>query len=253
MELESKPIELPGQFLDALRLLRALQEDGRERDERLARLALGHREAVHCEHFLSRAVGADEFWALELAHRQDRAYQLRTRASLVALRTVFWKLGLITHPGRGHKRRERWCPLVLGLMTTPLGVDPTQAEFGCLACGHLVHAPLGKTKKCICPTCKVTFGLRFNDGRRIAFSRPRGSRRSWISLDVVLRLDPYEVLGVPVAATIDEMRKAYHRQLRQCHPDTVLSLGCSTALWAAEEATRNLNAAWNLVEQRARA
>ena len=253
MKVEIAPIVLPGQFLPAMRLLRALQKNGSKRDERLVQLALSHLDPIHREHFISHAISKDELWELALAHRHDRAYQALTRASLVALRTVYWKLGIITHPGRGYKRRERMCPLVMELMARPLGADPAQAEFGCLACGHLVHAPLGKTKKCTCPTCKVTFGLRFNDGRRIAFSRPRGSRRSWISSDVVSRLDPYAVLGVPVTTPIDEMRKAYHRQLMQCHPDLVLSLGSTTALWAAGEATRNLNAAWNLVKQRARA
>lgn len=32
--------------------------------------------------------------------------------------------------------------------------------------------------------------------------------------------DPYSVLGVPSTATSDEIRRAYHRQVRLHHPDT---------------------------------
>ena len=242
---------LPGQFLPALRLLRAVHGNGSERDERVIHLALGHLEPFHREHFLSRAVGANELWELELAHRRDRAYQALTRNSIDALRVVFWKLGIITHPSAGHKWRARRCPLVMGLMDRHLGADPGQTEFACLACGHLLRVPVGKTKKLSCPTCKVPFGLRFNDGRRIAFSRPRPARNSWVSVDCNPFLNPYEVLQVDPTATLDEMRKAYRRQLVQCHPDKVWNLGSPTALWAAEEATRNINEARRLIEQSA--
>jgi hypothetical protein len=35
-----------------------------------------------------------------------------------------------------------------------------------------------------------------------------------------LSASPYDVLGVPVSATQDELRRAYRRMLRQAHPDT---------------------------------
>lgn len=34
------------------------------------------------------------------------------------------------------------------------------------------------------------------------------------------RLDPYSILGIPVTATKEEIRKAYHRQALRYHPDS---------------------------------
>ena len=243
---------LPNQFLPAMRLLRALQVNGNERDERLIHHALGHVDASHREHILSRAVSANELWELELAHRGDRAYQALSRNSMAALRVVFWKLGIITHPGVGHKWKARRCPLTMRLMDKPLGADPDQTEFACLACGNIVYLKAGQKGKFTCSTCGHDSRLSYNDGCRIAFSRPRAARPSWVSVERSFGLDPYEVLQVSPTATFDEMRKAYRRQLRCYHPDKVYSLGCPTASWAAEGATRNLNAAWCLIEQRAR-
>lgn len=47
--------------------------------------------------------------------------------------------------------------------------------------------------------------------------------------DSPLSASPYEVLGVPVSASQDELRVAYRRMLRQAHPDT----GGSDALFVA--------------------
>ena len=243
---------LPNQFLPAMRLLRALQKNGNERDERLIHVALGHLDAIHREHILSRAVGENELWALELAHRGDRAYQALSRNSMAALRVVFWKLGLITDPGVGHKWRARRCPLTMRLMEKHLGADPAWIEFACLACGNIVYLKAGQKGEFTCSICGHGSRLSYNDGCRIAFSRPRAARPSWVSVERNPDLDPYEVLQVPPTAAFDEMRKAYRRQLLSYHPDKVYSLGSPTASWAAEEATRNLNAAWCLVEQRAK-
>lgn len=167
------PIVLPNQFLPAMRLLGALQGNGSERDEHLIRLALGHLEPGHREHIRSRVVGQNELWAFEMAHRHDRIYQALTRNTLDALRVVFWKLGFITYPGTGHKRRALQCPLVIGLMEKHLGVDPTRTEFACLACGNPVYLKVGQKGRFTCPTCGHDSRLSYNDGRRIAFSRPK--------------------------------------------------------------------------------
>ena len=39
------------------------------------------------------------------------------------------------------------------------------------------------------------------------------------------RFDPHEVLGVPRGASQDAIKRAYHEQLRQYHPDRVDGLG----------------------------
>ena len=39
------------------------------------------------------------------------------------------------------------------------------------------------------------------------------------------RFDPYEVLGISRGASQDEIKRAYHEQLRQYHPDRVDGLG----------------------------
>ncbi len=146
-------IELPGQFLPTMRLLRALQENGTKRDERIVRLALGHLEPEHREHFISRAIEANELWQMEMAHRHDPVYHALTRASLDALRVIFWKLGVITDPGPGHKAKLRRCPLVIGLMDKHLGSDPARTEFACTACGCPIYLKVGQKGKFTCPTC----------------------------------------------------------------------------------------------------
>ena len=67
--------------------------------------------------------------------------------------------------------------------------------------------------------------------RRLPAPRPgrRGGASSSRSVggedDAGRRLDPYVVLGVARGASREEIRRAYHEQLRQYHPDRVDGLG----------------------------
>ena len=54
-------------------------------------------------------------------------------------------------------------------------------------------------------------------------------------------MTPYEVLGVPPDATVDEIRSAYRRLVRDLHPDT-RSPDLDPA--AADEALRRVRLAW---------
>ena len=250
MEPELKPTKLPGQFLPVMRLVLTQRGQGSERDERIGRLVLSHLEPTQRDFLLSCPDHQTEQSILALGYRNVRAYCAQLDLCHHALRAVAWKLGLIDNPGR--RWRAVRLPMVVALLERHLGADPAQSEFACVACGHLVHVPVGEKKKLTCPNCKVIFGLRFNDGRRIDFSRPRTPRDPWVRMDSYSKLDPYEILEVSHTASFDEMRQAYRRQLMRCHPDRVHSLGSPTAWWAAEEAARNVNAAWALIEQRAR-
>lgn len=57
---------------------------------------------------------------------------------------------------------------------------------------------------------------------------------------------PWELLGVSPSATRREIRAAYLRLLRQYHPDKVAALGPELRA-VAERKTRELNAAWELM------
>ena len=57
---------------------------------------------------------------------------------------------------------------------------------------------------------------------------------------------PHEVLGVPSTATNEEIRRAYHNQIRLHHPDRVAALGPEKQR-AAEQQTAALNAAYDLL------
>ena len=53
----------------------------------------------------------------------------------------------------------------------------------------------------------------------------------------------WSVLGVPPHASADEIRRAYRRKIKQCHPDRVVWLAPQFLEWA-EIQTRTLNAAY---------
>lgn len=55
-------------------------------------------------------------------------------------------------------------------------------------------------------------------------------------------MNPYELLGVPPNATPDEIEDAYHRRLRECHPDLHWADG-DEAIDRAEQQTRALTEA----------
>lgn len=61
-------------------------------------------------------------------------------------------------------------------------------------------------------------------------------------------MDPYEVLGIPPTATLDDAEAAYHHLLRIHHPDMHHGAG-PDAVAAAEKRTRELNAAIGLVRE----
>ena len=90
----------------------------------------------------------------------------------------------------------------MGLMDKHLGADPAQTEFACLACGHIVRLKAGQKGKFTCSTCRHESRLSYNDGCRIAFSRPRAARPSWVRADRNFGLDPYEVLQIPPTAAL---------------------------------------------------
>jgi DnaJ-domain-containing protein 1 len=61
-------------------------------------------------------------------------------------------------------------------------------------------------------------------------------------------IDPYEVLGLPQGTPLDEARKAFRNLVAQYHPDKVAHLAPEFRV-LAEERTRRLNEAWQLLEK----
>jgi hypothetical protein len=55
-------------------------------------------------------------------------------------------------------------------------------------------------------------------------------------------MTPFEVLGVPATASVEEAEAAYRQLLRECHPDRHAQAGPGQIAWA-EAHTRQLNAA----------
>ncbi|GAB4285080.1 MAG: molecular chaperone DjiA [Roseovarius sp.] len=65
--------------------------------------------------------------------------------------------------------------------------------------------------------------------------------------------DPYAVLGVPPDMPLDEIRKAWRRQVRDSHPDRMMARGVpQEALRLAEKRIIDLNRAWEEIAARAR-
>lgn len=63
--------------------------------------------------------------------------------------------------------------------------------------------------------------------------------------------DPYAVLGVPPGAPIEEVRKAWRRLARECHPDAAAARGVPPeAVKIAERRMQDINAAWEEISAR---
>jgi len=59
------------------------------------------------------------------------------------------------------------------------------------------------------------------------------------------RGDPWSVLGVPPDASFDEIRAAWRKQVRDCHPDRLKARGVpEEAVRLAETRLRDINKAW---------
>ena len=63
-------------------------------------------------------------------------------------------------------------------------------------------------------------------------------------------IDPYQVLGVAPTSTAAEVKAAWHRLVRQYHPDQVQQAGPQIRA-AAEDMTKLLNAAYDEIQSRA--
>lgn len=57
--------------------------------------------------------------------------------------------------------------------------------------------------------------------------------------------DPYEVLGVTPDMPMEEIRRAWHREVRDCHPDVMIARGVpEEAIRMAEQRLIAINRAW---------
>lgn len=63
--------------------------------------------------------------------------------------------------------------------------------------------------------------------------------------------DPYDVLGLPSDATLDEARAEWHRLVRETHPDVLIGRGVpEEALKMAEARLVALNRAWERIQSK---
>ncbi len=94
------------------------------------------------------------------------------------------------------------------------------------------------------------YGYRSSRDRENSFSG-----RSWYSSDrsngfkkkESERRDPYEILGVSHDASMDEIKKAYHRKASKYHPDKVSHLG-EEFQRLAEEKFKEINQAFETLK-----
>ena len=84
-------------------------------------------------------------------------------------------------------------------------------------------------------------------------ARPKASKpgstvpaKPGVPVATAVARSPYEVLCVGVDATPEQLRRAYHEQIRKHHPDRVAG-GSLDERRAAERRTAELNAAYQLV------
>ena len=64
--------------------------------------------------------------------------------------------------------------------------------------------------------------------------------------------DPFDVLGLPPDATLDEARTAWRSAVRECHPDRVIARGLpKEAIRLAEARMIALNTAWEAIQKEA--
>jgi hypothetical protein len=64
-------------------------------------------------------------------------------------------------------------------------------------------------------------------------------------------MTPFEVLGIPVTASVEDAEAAYRQLLYECHPDRHAQAGPGQVAWA-EARTRQLNAAITEIRARGR-
>ncbi len=63
-----------------------------------------------------------------------------------------------------------------------------------------------------------------------------------------IKLDPHEVLGIPVSATMEEITKAFRKKAKENHPDTVPQK-TPESLAFAEERMKIINEAYNVLKK----
>ena len=220
---------------DLARLLVALAGIGSDRDQRIAHFAL-HQLGPVQRHVLMGALletlHGKKIETLMGVHRA--ALSEEAAAARAAYLVILWRLGLILTAPRGVRVRSGQ-PINLSKVT-----------FVCPACGNAVQLQVGETGFFNCPHCQFLLQVRVNDGRRVAFGRPKPAKTRPAKAAVSPLRAAYKLLGVPPRAPMEVIKKAHHTLVKQHHPDKCFN---ESGVQAATQYTAKLNAARDLIAQ----
>ncbi|WP_101067367.1 molecular chaperone DjiA [Roseovarius salinarum] len=125
-----------------------------------------------------------------------------------------------------------------------------------------IRRMFGDNDDSLCDLMEGLFHIALADGRyhpqedrfleRVAeiFGLPEAKFRRLRSRFVQDARDPYVVLGVTPDMPLDEIRKVWRREVRECHPDRMVARGVpEEAVKLAEKRMTDINRAWEEIRE----
>ena len=168
--------------------------------------------------------GLEEGWARVL--RQDITKIIEEfRERIRTTPTVFEKVTKIfSRAGQASDEKQAF------------GRSERRLVIDCPACAVTLRIPGASARlKVICPKCHDVFEVRLTPAGRIHVYQRASDKSSPYPKD---ENDPYVVLQVSPAATVEEIKSAFRTRMQEYHPDRVAHLGVHLRRLAEEEAKR---------------